>query len=80
MIAWLIAKVVEPFKAWIAGLAIVLSVLAGVYFKGRSKGKEAVIEQINKENADAIRKADEARARARARFDAGGLRDDWTRD
>jgi hypothetical protein len=66
----------SPFKLWIGGAAIVLLIIGGIYTYGRSAGKSAVIERINRDNANAKKAADEARDRAERDFDAGRLRDD----
>jgi hypothetical protein len=66
----------SPFKLWIGGAAIVLLIVGGIYTYGRSAGKSAVIERINKDNANAKKAADEARARAEREFDAGRVPDD----
>jgi hypothetical protein len=71
----------SPFKLWIGGAAIVLLIIGGIYTYGRSAGKSAVIERINRDNANAKKAADEARDRAERDFDAGRLRDDgWKRE
>jgi hypothetical protein len=71
----------SPFKLWIGGAAIVLLIIGGIYTYGRSAGKSAVIERINRDNANAKKAADEARGRAERDFDAGRLRDDgWKRE
>jgi hypothetical protein len=71
----------SPFKLWIGGAAIVLLIIGGIYTYGRSAGKSAVIEKINRDNANAKKAADEARDRAERDFAAGRLRDDgWKRE
>jgi hypothetical protein len=70
----------SPFKLWLGGAAIILLIVGGIYTYGRSAGKSAIIERINRDNANAKKAADEARDRAEREFDAGRLRDDgWKR-
>jgi hypothetical protein len=77
----LLLALFSPFKLWIGGAAIVLLIVGGIYTYGRSAGKSAIIERINKDNANAKKAADEARDRAERDFDAGRLRDDgWKRE
>jgi hypothetical protein len=71
----------SPFKLWLGGAAIILLIVGGIYTYGRSAGKSAIIERINRDNANAKKAADEARDRAERDFDAGRLRDDgWKRE
>lgn len=54
ILAWLLT----PIGRWMAGAGIVLLILAGFYIAGRSHGRTAAVERIEKQNAEAKRIVD----------------------
>jgi hypothetical protein len=66
----------SPFKLWLGGAAIILLIVGGIYTYGRSAGKSAVIEKIQRENERMAEQAGRARREIEQKFDAGEVLDD----
>lgn len=65
-----VAFIFSPIGRWVAGVAVVLALLGGVYTKGRLDGRTSYKAKIEREIRDAIQKGDAARERALRDFDA----------
>ncbi len=74
----IIAFVTSPIGRWLMGGLVIVSVLGGVYLKGRSDGKSDYKAKIEREISKAIKDGKDAKAAALREFDAvvDGVRDD----
>ncbi len=77
-IATIFAFVMSPVGRWLIGGLTVVSLLGGIYLKGRSDGKADYKAKIEREISKAIKDGKDAKAAALREFDAvvDGVRDD----
>lgn len=65
----MIAFLFSPLGKWIAGAAVVLTLIGGVYIKGRSDGKASYQAKVEREIKRAVERGDKARTEALKKFD-----------
>lgn len=76
----ILAFVFSPIGRWLVGAAVIVTLIGGIYAKGRHDGKLSYKAKIEREIAQAIQKGDAGRADTLKQLDAGGLPDGWFRD
>lgn len=76
----ILAFILSPIGRWVGGALVIITLLGGIYAKGRHDGKLSYKAKIEREIAAAIDKGDAGRADTLKQLDAGGLPDGWFRD
>lgn len=74
--AGILSFFLSPLGRWVGIAAIVLTVIGGIYLKGRSDGKAAYQAKLTREINKSIQEGDRARTEALKKFDAAKEIDD----
>lgn len=75
---WLVRFAFSPIGRYILAVVAVLTILAGIYLKGRNAGKQGALEDVRKQDDRAVEKADEAGRTVDGCYRTGGVWDRTT--
>ncbi len=76
----ILAFFLSPVGRYIMGALAIVTIIGGIYVKGRHDGKLSYQAKVQREIAEAIQSGEAGRADALKKLDAKGIPDGWFRD
>lgn len=76
----ILAFVLSPIGRWIAGVFVLLAIIASIYAKGRIDGHASEKAKVERQINDAVQKGDSGRANALKQLNNDSVPDGWFRD